>query len=369
MKRAIAIVVLLLALLAIGLRARETSTPAATAGPAPESPFNIDVVRLSPRVGVFYGDPWTNAVVAIASQKGIVVVDAPFSKTITRGFRDAIGKEFNRNDFACLINTHEDMCHIGGNEAFADVPIVGHASVRDKMQKWAGDPQWITGWRKTGERDLASKKERLLKTGPRALEEPGFADYEKCWRLILADYSTNCVLVPPAVTFDHEMALYLGDITVRLTYYGCAHGGADIIVRIPEENLVMSGGLFYAPHLPMLSRAAEKATPQIVDNWFAVMGTVLKEANDQTRFIPSHDRDILKKEQCSQQVAYLEKLWDGVRRAKADGKTLEQTRSDLPLQSFPEVANLANEKNRGTPWERLDIHSQNIGLLWKVAGQ
>jgi hypothetical protein len=58
-----------------------------------------------------------------------------------------------------------------------------------------------------------------------------------------------------------------------------------------------------------------------------------------------------------------------LRRARADGQTLEQARTGLPLQSFPEVANLPNEKNRGTQWEILDIHQQNIGFLWKVLGK
>jgi glyoxylase-like metal-dependent hydrolase (beta-lactamase superfamily II) len=332
-------------------------------------PFRIDIVRLSPRVAVFYGDPWTNGVVAIASKKGIVVVDAPLSKTIARGFRDAIRQEFKRDDFACLINTHEDMCHVGGNEAYADLPIIGHEAARRKMLKWAANSKWATDWHKVGERDLVRTRERLFKTDPKQLEEPGFADYEKCWKLALADYDTNCVLVPPTITFDREMELFLGDITVRLTYYGCAHADADIIIQVPEENLVMTGGLFYAPHLPLLGRATEQATPQIVDNWFVVMHAVLQEADDQTRFVPSHDRSVLKKEPCAQQVAYLEKLWADLRSARADGKTLEQARADFPRQSFPEVANLSNEKNRGTPWERLDIHNQNIGILWKVLGK
>jgi len=81
-------------------------------------PFDITVKRLTPRVAVFYGDPWDNAIVAIATQKGIVVIDAPFSKTIAKGFRDAVEAEFKRGDFAYLVNTHDHVCHIGGNEAY-----------------------------------------------------------------------------------------------------------------------------------------------------------------------------------------------------------------------------------------------------------
>jgi hypothetical protein len=109
-------VILTLVLHGTNLMAQEAN-PAATIplASARGNEFDIAVVQLSPRVAVFYGDPWTNGIVAISAQKGIVAVDAPFSKTISQGFRDAIRKEFKRDDFACLINTHEDLCHIGGN--------------------------------------------------------------------------------------------------------------------------------------------------------------------------------------------------------------------------------------------------------------
>ena len=55
--------------------------------------FAIKVDRLSPRVAVFSGDPWGNAIVAVATTQGVVVIDAPFSKTIAGGFRQAIAAE------------------------------------------------------------------------------------------------------------------------------------------------------------------------------------------------------------------------------------------------------------------------------------
>jgi hypothetical protein len=65
-------------------------------------------------------------------------------------------------------------------------------------------------------------------------------------------------------------------------------------------------------------------------------------------------------------VSYLEAVWNGVRRAKASNKTLEQAKAEMPLKDFPEVSKLPNETLRGTEWEILDIHQQNIEHLWKV---
>jgi hypothetical protein len=113
------------------------------------------------------------------------------------------------------------------------------------------DPKRATNWLKLSEKELTQARERQLKADPKKLEEPGFADIEKCWKLIQADYRANPVLVPPTITFDREM---------------------------------------------------------VVDNWFTVMHAVLNEANENTRFLPSHDRGIMKKEQCAQFISYLEKL-------------------------------------------------------------
>jgi plasmid stabilization system protein ParE len=75
------------------------------------------------------------------------------------------------------------------------------------------------------------------------------------------------------------------------------------------------------------------------------------------------------KADCQRFFTYLEKLWNGVRRAKAEGKTLEQSYTDLPLQDYPEMAKQPNESLRGTEWEILDIHRQNIDFFWKVLGK
>jgi hypothetical protein len=50
--------------------------------PAAANEFGLDVLRLSPRVAVVYGDPWNNAILARASSKGLVVVDSSGSKSV-----------------------------------------------------------------------------------------------------------------------------------------------------------------------------------------------------------------------------------------------------------------------------------------------
>ena len=135
---------------------------------------------------------------------------------------------------------------------------------------------------------------------------------------------------------------------------------------VPEENLVLTAGVFYPTKVPTLDGVAEKATPAGIDSWFAVMRAVLDEADGETRFVPSHGRAVMKKGQLEGYVSYLQGVWDGVKRARGSGRTLEQAKADLPLTAFPAVAKLPNEDLRGTEWENLDIHGHNIERLWKV---
>ena len=222
----------------------------------PGAEFNIKVDRLSPRTAVFSGGPWGNAIVAVATQKGIVVIDAPFSKTIAGGFREAIAAELKRNDFACLINTHEHTCHVSGNSAYADVPIVGHESIRADMLKSMTDPahKFSTASRLgLADRQLNGVRAQLEKSNPEVLKAPGWANYEKAWKLIIADWSGAHVTVLPTITFDHRATLTFGDVTVRLDYLGCSHGVGDTFVSIPEENLVITAGFFYANLVPEIT--------------------------------------------------------------------------------------------------------------------
>jgi len=163
-------------LLATGFAASGDAQDATGAQPAAwKNELGLEVVRLSPRVVVVYGDPWDNGIVAVATKKGIVVVDAPFSKTIGAAFREAIRAELKRNDFAWLVNTHEHVCHVGGNAAFADVPIVGHESLRDEVLAMSADPARVPKLCEMADRQVAQVRDYLAKRDPKKLESADWA--------------------------------------------------------------------------------------------------------------------------------------------------------------------------------------------------
>lgn len=336
---------------------------------APANPFGFDVVRVSPRVAVVHGDPWNNAELAIATRKGIVVICSSWSESIGRGIRSAIQNEFKRADFAYLIDSHEHSDHIGGNGAFVDLPIVAHASVRQAMVEMAADPKTRTQWAAfSAEKEIAKMHDYYTRQSPGYLETPAYAGCVACYRAMEQDFHGAHALVLPTITFDRRLTLDLGDLTIRLTYFGGLHSLGDTIISIPEENLVSVGQLFFAGRMPVLSKnATPRLTPAMVDNWFVVLREILRESDENTRFMTCSQRDFMKKQDCERFTTYLERLWTGLKRAHAEGKTQEQARTEGAFKEhFADFAQWPNESNRGTEWEVLDLHQRNLDQLWDV---
>ena len=71
-------------------------------------------------------------------------------------------------------------------------------------------------------------------------------------------------LVQPTLTFSHEMALYLDDVTIMLQHVGGRHAEDSIVVKIPSASVMFLGDCYYPPvpserapgdedlHIPML---------------------------------------------------------------------------------------------------------------------
>ncbi len=335
--------------------AAAASAPAQTQT-APD--LGIKVRRLSPRAAVFNVGPWDNTYLAVATQKGIVVIDSGFSKTVAQAVRAAIQAEFKRNDFAFLINSHEHSDHTFGNSAYADIPIVGSDLLRAAILGFKSNPASIAD-------RLAIPQQSLART-QQDPKNPETAKGETFWKTVQADYTAGIDFVPPAITFDRRMTLNLGDVSVHLFSYGHWHSTADTIIAVPEEGLVRLGAILYGNHLPVVSgpyAPKEALTAAFMDNWIVVLNEVLAQSNEKTQFISCHGWTIMSKAQCAPQVAYLETLWNEVRRAKTAGKTLAQAKQALPrAERFPEIAALSDAAD-GLP----NVHEHNIEVLWSAA--
>ena len=101
----------------------------------PETPvFRME--RLSDRVLLLTEiSPMENIIVALATEKGLVVVDATGSPVTARLLRESIESEFGRDDFSYVIQTHYHWDHAWGNTAFPEAVIIAHESSGDLISR------------------------------------------------------------------------------------------------------------------------------------------------------------------------------------------------------------------------------------------
>jgi glyoxylase-like metal-dependent hydrolase (beta-lactamase superfamily II) len=341
------------------------SATSAPAGPEATSDLGITVRRLSTRVALVKTGPWNNSYVAIATQKGIVVIDSAFSKTVAEAVRQAIQAEFKRGDFAYLINSHEHSDHTFGNSAYPDATIVGSDLMRKAILGMKADPSTIADRLSIPEQTIAAMREAALKD-PKLKDTPQVIQDEKFWKIVQADYAAGIEYLPPSIVFDRRMALNLGDVSVHLFSFGHWHSVADTIISIPEEHIVRLGAILYGEHLPVFKNPygpKEEMTGAMVNNWIAVLNEVLAQADEKTQFVSCHGWGVMTKAQVAPQVAYMDKLWTEVRRAKAAGKPLKEAKQALTRPRLcPELAGLA-DSGLQVP----NIHEHNIEALWAAA--
>src|SRR4030042_6124311 len=78
-----------------------------------------------------------DAVTAIKTTHGIVLVDAGISTVLTDKYRKTIENVFHQNDYVYVINPHGHHDHIAGNGIFSKAKVVGHENCQnDISERW-----------------------------------------------------------------------------------------------------------------------------------------------------------------------------------------------------------------------------------------
>ena len=196
---------------------------------------------------------WADAnVTAIGSERGLVVVDTHGSTAAGRVVLDDL-RRLGAGEVHAVVNTHWHWDHSFGNAAFRehapDVPIHAH----EQAAAWLG--------------------ERGEETKARWLEYPEDPR--------AAEVAATDVVLPDRV-FSTTHALDLGDRAVELLHLGRGHTDGDLVVRIPDADVVLGGDL-----------VEESAHPWIgMDSWPlewpSTLEAVLGQFGLETVVVPGH---------------------------------------------------------------------------------
>lgn len=84
-----------------------------------------------------------DAITAINTRKGIVIIDAGISSWLTGKYRKIIENEFQSSDFNYVINTHGHHDHYRGNSIFSESKVVGHVNCLQEISDYWNNPDKV----------------------------------------------------------------------------------------------------------------------------------------------------------------------------------------------------------------------------------
>lgn len=297
----------------------------------------------------------TIATVALATEKGIVVIETSLIRAHDARIRKVIEKEFGRNDFKYLINTHFHHDHTAGNQIYADATVVGHKNTPSGMR------EELTG---EGLVKLVDKFKGMQKDREEALKhlDPESRDYKfteefiACLNLAIPELQSGFVPTYPSVLFEKNMVLDMGDMTIELYSIGGMHTDSDIVIFVPEEGLVAIGDVAPDQLLPIIRKELKSDFSITLENWSRIV-----ESGREIKYVNmAHSDMFLSVETFKEQYKYLSTLWDGVSEMFRMGVTLEEAKKKYTTEKdFPYF------KDRITKMRDTDITEYNVEAIWE----
>jgi glyoxylase-like metal-dependent hydrolase (beta-lactamase superfamily II) len=154
-------------------------------------------------------------VTLVRGSAGLLVVDTHASAVAARDVIEDV-RALGAGEVVAVVNTHEHFDHTFGNGVFlaqyGAVPVHAHEVAAENTV-------------------AAGERIKALYDEPDNLEDPHREE-------VLATE-----IVPADTTFSSAVALDLGDRMVELVHPGRGHTGGDLVVRVPDADVLLAGDL------------------------------------------------------------------------------------------------------------------------------
>jgi glyoxylase-like metal-dependent hydrolase (beta-lactamase superfamily II) len=315
--------------------------------------ITVEFDRVSERVLVVKsGKVYTDQVIALASKKGIVIIDTGIAPTLTEKYRKVIEREFGRNDFVYVINTHYHWDHTNGNQIFPEAVIISHETSPDRMRQFdQGRPNSVAQRRAR----ITQWKNQLKGLEPDSERAQRLRDAIDSSEITCDDLENNYILTLPTLTFNDRLTLDMGDLTFNLLYFGEGlHTGDDIIIHCPEEKLLFTGDLFYKGSMA-IAFSSQFDAPR----WMSVMNEVLKD-EDAVEWVYDCHNGRMSGEFISLWRDYLVGLWNDLSTASEEGLDLVTVQDRFSYEnkySFISKSGIDREQLKRE-------HENNVKYVW-----
>lgn len=301
--------------------------------------------------------------VVITSDKGLVVLNSFWSEITAQEYKTGITEAFSRDDFLYLINMVDRLDMFGGNAAYKDIPIIGHKAFWDKFKGNEQDvnaeiDRLIDMWR----RKERVARERLLN------HEPGseVAIGEQLWintcKQRADELEQGFSLFLPTEIYEDRKTIDLGDVTLKLIWFGRAGYDGMTVIVVPEARLaIIPGFILHSQHLAPYPQPgfAELDVPR----WIRVLEEIL-EGDDAVERVLCDINDLWSRERALTHLEYIRRLWNDVAQAEAAGKDLNEIQEQLSLdKDFAFVKEMQVYKDGGDDWIRPQ-HRTHVRLFF-----
>jgi glyoxylase-like metal-dependent hydrolase (beta-lactamase superfamily II) len=280
------------------------------------------------------------------------MIDTGKSPTLAAEYRKIIEREFGRNDFVYVINTHYHFDHTNGNGVFADAEIIAHESSPARMREFQNG---LDGFIEARRNMRARYESQRTNAEPSSYDALRANDIVYTMDIMIEDLENDFQVTLPTMTFSNRMTLDLGDVTLRLVYFGKGrHTGDDILIHCPEEKLLFTGDLFYKGSMWV------STGPQFdIERWIEAMDYVLKDTSQVELVFDAHNGR-MKGGFIVLWRDYLVELWKSVNAAKDNGLELAEIQKRLaydPRFTYLEKSGLGEEQLRRE-------HQSNLRYMW-----
>jgi cyclase len=256
-------------------------------------------------------------VVVLRSADGLLLVDSGVAEH-AQELMSFIAAEFGQAPIRVLFNTHWHLDHTGGNDAIVrdGVTAVAHENTRLWMST-----KFFVDW----------ENKRYLPRAPAALPNKTFFSHES---------------QPQEVTF--------GGTNVSYAHLLGAHTDGDIYVALPENNIIVAGGVVTADEYPTLD--------YITGGWIGGMVDATK------KLIAMSDADTLivpaagpprKRAHLEMQLEMLETVRGRMEAIALEGRGVEDMIAENITKDF-------DSQYRGDPG--LFISNAYEGMWWRMRG-
>jgi len=201
-------------------------------------------------------------VTLVGGDRGLLVVDTHASDLAARAVVDDVrrlGAAIGSQSVVGVVNTHEHFDHTFGNGAFraayGEIPIHAHEVAASRTVS-------------------AGERIKGLYDDPDNLDDPH------------RDEVQATEIVPADRTFSSAVSLDLGDRAVELVHPGRGHTGGDLVLRVPDVDVLLAGDL-------VEESMARNGVPGFGDDcypleWPHSLDIVLSLSTSSTVVVPGH---------------------------------------------------------------------------------